>query len=105
MGIAVHQKLRLENPISKAWLGLYLLASVPGAIYNREAFPRKRGSALWRADIHVGGFGALSSSDRAVSAGLRPTHSLRQRGDRVAFPGAAITRQGSGRHGRHCLQR
>lgn len=103
MEIAVGHQLRSENPFSKPWRALCFFASVLGAIYNREAFPRKRRSASWRAHFQAGGFGRTCSFDRGVSAGLKPAHSLRQRGARVVFPGAAITRQGSGRRGRPCL--
>ena len=101
----MRHQLRSENPFSKPRRALYRFTSFLGAIYKRVAFPRKRGSASWRVDFQVGSYGAPSSSDRGVPAGLKSTHSLRQRGARVVFPGAAITRQGSGRHGRHCLQR
>lgn len=105
MEIAVRHQLRSKTPFSKPLRVLYRFTSVLGAIYNRIVFPRRRRSASWRVHFEVGGFGEPGSFDRGVSAGLKPTHSLRQRGDRVAVPGAAITRQGSGRSGRHCLQR
>ena len=105
MEIAVRHQLRSEYLFSKSWCALCYFVSVPGALYNREAFPRKRGFASWRADSHIGGFGTPGSFDRRVPFRLKPTHSLRQRGAWVSFPGAPITRQGSGRHGRHCLRR
>lgn len=106
MQFTATQALRLGNLASEAWSGLYRGVSVLGAIYNRKASPRKRGSVSWRGRGQVGRLRTLGGFAPGVSAGLKPPHSLRQCGHRIVFPGAPITRQGSGQRTRcHCLQR
>ncbi len=99
------QALRLGNPASKPWCVLYRGVSVSGAIYNRKTSLRRRYFAFMSAASKVSSSRGPSSFVHGASAEPRPPHALRQRGSRIVFPGAAITRQGSGRRSRPCLQR
>lgn len=93
MEIAVRHQLRSETPFSKPLRVLYRFASVLGAIYNRRAFPRKRHFAIRCAIAEIFCSGAVGGLVHAAFVGREPPRSLRQRGARVGFPGAAITSQ------------
>ncbi len=72
--------LRSEPPVSGNPPGLYLSTPVPGAIYNRKTFPRKRHSVSESAAFKLASFGVPSSSILGASVVLKPPLSLRQHG-------------------------
>lgn len=77
-------------PIFKGPRSLYLSAFVPGATYNRRAFPRKRHFAFSLSTSKPGGSCRIGSVIPAAFAAPKPPLALGQRGCRVGFPDAAF---------------